>query len=155
MRVIKPCPDWVGAVVFRNFFTLICKEESMYRASVENNGDMKFYATTKDYSFEMGINGEGANPVDTLLAGLCGCIGHYARDFMLERKIACNSFTVKAEARQTGDKTRLSEIDLLINLKSLKLEKSEEEALLKYVEQCKIYNTLKSGCQVNVDLVYL
>lgn len=125
----------------------------MYSASVENNGDMKFYATTKDYGFVMGVNGEGANPVDTLLAGLCGCIGHYARDFMRERKIACNSFTVKANARQTQDKTRLSEIDLFLDLKSLKLEKQEEGALLKYIEKCKIHNTLKTGCKVSLVLV--
>lgn len=125
----------------------------MYSASVENNGDMKFYATTKDGSFEMGINGAGANPVDTLLAGLCGCIGHYVRDFMSEREVACEGFTVKAEARQTQDQTRLSEIDLFLDLKSIKLEKQGEEALLKYVEKCKLHHTLKMGCKISVALV--
>lgn len=125
----------------------------MYQAYVENHGDLKFQAVTSDYNFVMALNGEGANPVETLLAGLCGCIGHYVRDFMRERKLSCPSFAVKAEARQTEDKSRLSEIDLWLDMKNGKLEKREEADLLKYVEKCKLHNTLKTACKINLALV--
>ena len=125
----------------------------MYCASVENNGDMRFHATTRDGSFTMAINGNGANPVDTLLAALCGCIGHYVGDFVREQRIPSPGFTVKAEGRQTEDGTMLSAIDLFVELKSIKLENEEKEALLKYVERCKIHNTLKAGCRIRLALV--
>lgn len=125
----------------------------MYHASVENYGDLKFQAATKNYNFSMAVNGEGANPVETLLAGLCGCIGHYVRDFLSERKLFCPAFAIKAEGRQTEDKSRLSEIDLWLDLKNVRLEKREEADLLKYVEKCKLHNTLKGACKINLTLV--
>ncbi len=125
----------------------------MYSVSVENYGDMKFHATARDGGFVMAVNGGGANPVETLLAGLCGCVGHYVRDFLDERKAACKSFTVKGEARQTQDRTRLDGIDLFLDLKGMRFGDEEEEALLKCVEKCKLHNTLKMGCDIRLILV--
>jgi uncharacterized OsmC-like protein len=125
----------------------------MYSVSIENNGDMKFYATTQDFSFVMGVNGGGANPVDTMLAGLCGCVGHYVRDFLTEKNVSCDSFTLRSEASPTPDQSRLSEIDLFLDLKGVTVRKEEEEALLRHIGKCKVHNTLKAGCDIRVILV--
>jgi uncharacterized OsmC-like protein len=125
----------------------------MYSVSIENNGDMKFHVTTRDFRFVMGVNGGGANPVDTMLAGLCGCVGHYVRDFLTERKVACASFTLRGEARQTSDQSRLSEIDLFLDLKGVMVRKEEEEALLRHIGKCKVHNTLKAGCDIRLIVV--
>jgi uncharacterized OsmC-like protein len=125
----------------------------MYSVAVENNGNMKFHATTRDSTFVMGINGGGANPVDTMLAGLCGCVGHYVRDFLTKRNIPCARFTLNGEARQTADQTSLSAIDLFLDLKGATLLEEEEETLLKHVAKCKVHNTLKAGCDVRLMLV--
>lgn len=124
----------------------------MYSAMIENNGDSKYYATTKDYSFVIDSEGEGANPIDTLLASLCGCIGHQAREFMREQQIACNGFTVRAEAGLTKDKVRLSDISVFLDMKNIKLDKRQRTELLRYVERCKIHNTLKSNSRIRVCL---
>lgn len=125
----------------------------MYSVSVENNGDMKFHATTGDYRFVMGIDGGGANPVDTMLAGLCGCVGHYVRDFFSGKGIACARFTIKGEARQTEDRSRLSGIDLFLNLNGATLDAAEEENLRAHIERCKLHATLKMGCPIRLLLV--
>jgi uncharacterized OsmC-like protein len=52
----------------------------MYTAMTDNHGDSRHYATTKDHTFVIDTEGKGANPVETLLAGLCGCLGHWIRD---------------------------------------------------------------------------
>ncbi len=42
----------------------------MYSASIENIGDSRHFAATKDYSFVIDTAGTGANPIETVLAGL-------------------------------------------------------------------------------------
>jgi uncharacterized OsmC-like protein len=124
----------------------------MYSVEIQNHGDMKFHATTRDFSFVMGVNGGGANPVDTVLVGLCGCVGHYVRDFLTNRKIACANFIIRGEAKTTKDQARLSEIDIQLDLQGVKVEKQEEEALLKHVCQCKVHNTLSAVCDIKMVL---
>ena len=124
----------------------------MYRASIENIGDSKYYATTNDYSFVLDTEGHGANPVDTLLASLCGCIGHYVRDYLHAREIDYRGFTVEAEAALTPDKTKLSDIDMWINVKDVALDGSRSSELLAYVERCKVHSTLKESCRVTISL---
>lgn len=124
----------------------------MYNASIENRGDSKYYATTKDYHFVMDTEGNGANPIDTLLASLCGCIGHQAREYLREQRISSHGFVVSAEAGLTNDKTRLSDISLSIDMKDTQLDSGQRAGLLKYVERCKIHNTLKAGCSIKMVL---
>ena len=124
----------------------------MYSASIENIGDSKYYATTKDYSFVLDTEGHGANPIDTLLASLCGCIGHYVRDYFRERQIEYRGFTVKSEAALNAENTKLSDINLWIALKGVELDKPRQTELLAFVERCKIHNTMKENCHVKIFL---
>lgn len=124
----------------------------MYKAEIENRGNSKYHATTRDYSFVIDTEGHGANPIDTLLASLCGCIGHQMRDYMRLHQILCNGFTVKAEAELTKDKDRLSDITVYIDLKNARLDKQQRDDMLTYVQRCKIHGTLKSGCTINMIL---
>jgi len=124
----------------------------MYRATIENRGDSKYYATTRHNSFVIDTEGQGANPVDTLLASLCGCMGHQTRDYMRDQGIVCNGFSVTAEAEPTDDKTRLSDIKVCIDLKDTRLDKQRKSELLKYVEKCMIHGTLKSNSAIHVSL---
>jgi uncharacterized OsmC-like protein len=124
----------------------------MYRASIENRGDSKHYVTTRHATFVMDTEGQGSNPIDTLLASLCGCIGHRARDYMREQGIASLGFTVTAEADLAKDKTRLGDISLLMDMKGTQLNQQQRSELLKYVERCKIHNSLKSNSSINLFL---
>jgi uncharacterized OsmC-like protein len=122
----------------------------MYSAAITNKGDSRHYASTKDYNFVIDTEGKGAHPIDTLLASLCGCIGHYVRDYMRERRIACEGFTVTAEAEAARDKLRLSDIRVSIDLKGTPLDGHSKVELLKYVEHCKVHNTLKANSSIRI-----
>jgi uncharacterized OsmC-like protein len=124
----------------------------MYSASVENKGDSRYYAATKDYSFVIDTAGQGANPIDTLLAGLCGCIGHWVGDYIRGERIDAGGFTVKAEAGLTSGRDRLSDINMVIEMKDARLDGRHGEELLKYVENCAIYNTLKANSRIRIIL---
>jgi hypothetical protein len=42
----------------------------MYKAFIENRGDSRHYAVTRHSSFVLDTEGNGANPIDALLAAL-------------------------------------------------------------------------------------
>jgi uncharacterized OsmC-like protein len=100
----------------------------------------------------MDTEGAGANPIDTLLASLASCVGHRLRDFFRDYKIASNGFTVSAEAGLTGDKSKLADIRLAIDLKDTAVGLSEETALMGYVESCKIHCTLSANSRISAVL---
>ena len=123
----------------------------MYKALIENIGDSRYFATTNDYSFVLDTEGRGANPVNTLLASLCGCIGHYVCDYLHEQQISYLGFSIVAEAGLTFDKTRLSIITLWIDMKGAELGEQHRSELLIYVERCKVHAVLKEGCTININ----
>ncbi len=124
----------------------------MYRAMVENKGDSKYYATATDHHFVMDTEGQGAGPVDVLLASLCACLGHYVREYAREHEIAYDAFTVTAESNLAQDGTRLSDIGVSIDLRDARLAEQQQAELLKYIERCKIRNTLKANSDIIASL---
>jgi uncharacterized OsmC-like protein len=100
----------------------------------------------------LGPQGAGANPGDTLLAALCGCIAHYVRQFLHERGLRSDGFALRAEAESTPDESRLARIDVRIDLRGTALDDAGRAALLAYAARCKIHNTLKAACPVSVAL---
>ncbi len=124
----------------------------MYRATIENRGDSKSYVTTRHATFVLDTQGDGANPVDTLLASLSGCLGHYVRDFLTERQLD-NSFIINAEAGTTLDKTGLGVINVCVELNDVQLDSEESAALLQFMKNCKVYKVLHPGCEVSISLI--
>ncbi len=111
----------------------------MYAVTIENRGDTRYHATSRGYEFVLGPQGAGANPGDTLLAGLCGCIGHYVRQFLQERGIASDGF-------------RIARIDVWIDLEGMSLPEPGRKLLLAAADRCKLHNTLKAACPVTIAL---
>ncbi len=124
----------------------------MYAVTIENRGDARYHATSRGYGFVIGPEGAGANPGDTLLAALCGCIGHYVRQFLKERGLASDGFALSAEAESTPDESRLARIDVRIDLAGTSLDEAGRKDLLAVAERCKIHNTLKAACSVTIAL---
>lgn len=124
----------------------------MYKASIENRGDSKYYAATRHASFVLDTEGKGANPVDTLLASLCGCLGHYVRDYLVDQRITHSGFAIAAEAGVTPDKARLADIHVRIDLKDAKLDDRQAAELLQFVEACKVHGILKENPGVTISL---
>lgn len=125
----------------------------MYTASIENRGDAKYFATTRYSSFVLDTEGDGANPIDTLLASLCGCMGHYVRDYLVDHRIAHIGFAIKAEAGVTRDKTHLAGINVRIDLKEVKLDDRQVTELLQFIGNCKVHKILNENPGVTIALV--
>lgn len=125
----------------------------MYKTSIENRGDSKYYATTRHSSFLLDTEGSGANPIDTLLASLCGCMGHYVRDYLVDHGIAHRGFTVNAEAGVTPDKARLADINVCVDLKEVKLDDRQVTEMLQFIGNCKVYKLLKDAPGVTISLI--
>lgn len=124
----------------------------MFKASIENRGDSKYYVTTRHGGFVLDTEGEGANPIDTLLASLCGCMGHYVRDYLADRQIMYDGFAIEAEAGVTPDKARLAGITVRIDLKEVRLDDQQAAEMLKYIEKCKVHKILHENPGVTVSL---
>lgn len=124
----------------------------MYTASIKNDGDSKYYAATRHHEFVIGTDGQGANPIDTVLAGLCGCIGHYTRDYFRGEGMDAGGFIVKAEADLTEGRRRLSDISVEIVLGGAKIDERHKEGLLKFVRNCPMYNTLAANSEIRFTL---
>lgn len=122
----------------------------MYAASIENRGDSKYHAVTKAGSFVLGTDGTAPNPVDALLASLGACVGHYVRDYLLEKGVACSSFGVETEGVSAADGSRLSDIRVWIDLKGTFLDEALRAGMLLAIERCKVYGTLRAGSAITV-----
>jgi uncharacterized OsmC-like protein len=124
----------------------------MYAVTLENRGDARYHATSRGYEFVIGPQGAGANPGDTVLAGLCACIGHYVRQFLQERRLASDGFAIQAEAESTPDERQLASIAVWIDLGDIPLDEAGRAQLLTAAVRCKIHNTLKAACPVDIAL---
>ena len=125
----------------------------MFKASVENRGDTKSYATTRHASFVLDTNGNGANPVDTLLASLCSCMGHYVRDYLIDQQIKQSGFSIGAEAGVAKETASLAEIRVRIDLGEVALNERQRGELLEFVENCKVHKILSEHPGVTVTLL--
>lgn len=124
----------------------------MYKAFIENRGDSKSYATTRHSTFVLDTEGKGANPIDTLLASLCGCMGHYVRDYLVDQQITHHGFSIEAQAGVTPDKARLADINIRIDLKDVRLDDQQATGMLKFIEMCKVHKILKDNPGVTISL---
>ncbi len=125
----------------------------MYSASIENRGDSRHYAVAAEYGFVIDTEGQGAHPVDVLLASLCGCIGHHVREYLRERRLECAEFDVRSEADSTKDGLGLSDIRVKIDLKGAALGDFHRAELLRRAHRCRIHSALKAGSRVEMVLI--
>lgn len=124
----------------------------MYKAFIENKGDSKHYAKTRHSAFVLDTEGKGANPIDTLLASLCSCLGHYVRDYMVVHQITHHGFSIDAEAGVTPDKASLADIKVRIDLQDVRLDEQQAAEMLEFMEICKVHKILKENPGVTISL---
>jgi uncharacterized OsmC-like protein len=125
----------------------------MYKATTENWGDTRFVATTRHASFVTDTEGKGANPIDTLLAALGGCMGHHVHRYFVARGQPATAFRVTAESEAQPDASRIEAISVRIEVPSIRLNAEEEAAVLDEIGRCKIYGTLREACRIAVVVV--
>lgn len=125
----------------------------MYRVEIINHGSSKFTAKTKDCEFTIDTKGEGCTPPDTLLASLASCMGVYIRKYAEGSKIALPEFTVTAEGDLSKEgPVSFKIINVSIDLKGADIDDRRKKALLSFIENCPVHNTLKHAPEIKVSL---
>ena len=125
----------------------------MYKVEIENSGDYSFNVKSKDYQFVVDTKGKGMTPPDTLLASLGSCVGVYMRKYFEGAKIEAPHFKISVE----GDLGKVAPylfraISVKINLEGILLDGRRKRALLDFIKNCPIHNTLKSNPAIDISI---
>jgi len=125
----------------------------MYSVEVTNSGGYKFNARSKGYEFIIDATGAGIAPPDALLASLGSCTGVYIRKYLEGARLEVESFSIKVEAEFSREPLCFKEIKVIIDLKGLSLDTHRRQALLEFIKNCPVHNTLKALPKVEISLV--
>ena len=125
----------------------------MYKVDVENSGDYSFNVKSKDYQFVVDTKGKGMTPPDTLLASLGSCVGVYMRKYFEGAKMAVPHFKVSVE----GDLGKeapygFRAISVKIYMEGFSLDERRKKALLEFIKNCPIHNTLKANPTIDISI---
>jgi len=120
----------------------------MYTVVVENNGSQHYRATSRGYEFLMGQG--GANPVETLLAGLSACVAHHVLSRLIARQIAFAALVVKADAELEEDGLAIARVGLCIDLRDAAMTTAERDDLAAQARLCPLYNTLAKAAAMEI-----
>ena len=126
----------------------------MYHIEIENSGSSLMKVKSKDYEFVTDPKGEGITPSAALLASLGGCIGVYINRYVEGAKLSSGGFRITVDAEFSKEKpVSFREIKVSVDLKGLQIDERRKEALLRFVRNCPVHNTLKSNPAVEISLL--
>ena len=125
----------------------------MYRVDITNAGDYSFKVKAKDYEFLVDTKGKGITPPDTLLAGLGTCVGVYLRKYAEGAKLALPEFNVSVEADMSKEPpVCFRKINVSVDLKGAKIDERRLQAILEFMKNCPVHNTLKNNPEVELKI---
>lgn len=124
----------------------------MYSVDITNDADYLFRVKSKDYEFPVDIKGKGMTPPDVLLASVGTCVGVYLRKYAEGAKIDLGRFTVKAQAEFSKDPLCFKKIDIKIDLGGQKFDEKRIKAMLAFIRNCPIHNTLKANPEIEIGI---
>ena len=130
------------------------KDDSMYNVDIRNSGGYSFKVKAKEYEFSVDMKGErGVSPSDTLLAGIGTCIGVYIRKYAEGGKLSIPEFSVSVQA-DYGEAKPLCfrKINVSIDLKGIELDERRRNAMLGFIKNCPVHNTIKINPEVEIKI---
>ena len=126
----------------------------MYRVELISNPDSSFKVKSADYEFIIGLKGKSINPPDTLLASLASCVGVYIRKYCEGSGIKLDNFNIIAEAEFGQEKPiGFRKINVSLDLKGAELDERRQKALLEFIKNCPVHNTLKMNPAVDIKII--
>lgn len=126
---------------------------AMYHVEINNNGDSIMNAKSRNYKFEIDTKGKGITPPDTLLASLASCVGVYINKYFDGAKITSGGFKITADADFAQEKpVCFKAIKISIELKGIELDAKRKQALLAFIKNCPVHNTLKANPAIEVSI---
>lgn len=126
----------------------------MYRVEIAHDKDFTFNVKSQDYACVVDARGKnGLTPPDVLLAALGSCIGVYIRKYSETAKLNLLNFSVTVEAEFSQEPPLcFKAIRVAVDLKDAHLDERRIKALLEFVKNCPVHNTLKSNPLVEIKL---
>ncbi len=126
----------------------------MYRVEVTHSKDQVFNFQSQNHpAVVIDAKGkEGLTPPDLLLASLGSCVGVYLRKYSESSGLELDNFKVTAEAEFSPSPYGFKEIHVTVNLKELVLDERRKKALLEFVKNCPVHNTLKGNPAVLIKI---
>jgi len=125
----------------------------MYKVELENKGEMFFTAKSKDYLFHIDLKGKGMTPSDVFLASLAGCIGVYFRKYLDNAKLDIPEFKIIAEGEIPQEPPIcFRKIKISIDIKEKHIEDKRKIAIIEFVKNCPIHNTLKNPPEIDIEI---
>lgn len=126
----------------------------MQRVKVRHSQDFAFQVTSGDQEFIIDAKGSGLNPLSALLASLGSCIGVYIRKYSEGAKLNLTNFKIEVEAELTKESPFcFKKINVSLDLGDIRLDERRMHALLEFIKNCPVHNTLKNNPLVEVKLI--
>jgi uncharacterized OsmC-like protein len=123
----------------------------MYHADISNSGGYSFKIKSKDYEFV--VDAKGMAPPDALLASLGSCVGVYLRKYAESAKLALPEFEISVDADLSKEApVCFKKIDIRIDLKGAQFDERRLKAMLDFVKNCPVHNTLKQDPEVEIAI---
>ncbi|HOX54404.1 MAG TPA: OsmC family protein [Candidatus Omnitrophota bacterium] len=126
----------------------------MYQVTVTDQDNYCFKVKSKDYAFDVDMRGQkGISPPDTLLASLGTCLGVYIRKYFEGAKIPVPGFEVIVSADFSEEKPAcFRSVDVSVDLKGAKLDQRRIDAMLSFIKNCPVHNTLKQNPKIDITI---
>ncbi|MFI6445677.1 OsmC family protein [Kitasatospora sp. NPDC050543] len=106
---------------------------------------------TVDQPVADGGTDTGPSPVELVVAGLVGCVAHYAGRYLDRHRIARDGLRVTADHTMApGGPARIAAITLGVTVPDLPAERTE--ALLAVVRHCTVHTTLRHPPEISITL---
>jgi len=126
----------------------------MYRVNVTYTKNLEFAVKTGDAEFIIDAKSNGLTPLSALLASLGSCMGVYIRKYAEGSKLPLENFSINLEA--DFDKKpayAFKTINVSIDFKGAVIDERRKEALIEFIKNCPVHNTLKINPNIEVKIL--
>lgn len=126
----------------------------MYKVEIANSSGYLFKVKAREYEFSVDMKGaQGVTPPDTLLASLGSCVGVYIRKYAEGAKLALAEFNISVEADyDQASPLCFRKINLSVDLKGAGLDERRLKAMLGFIRNCPVHNTLKNNPEIEIKI---
>lgn len=125
----------------------------MYKVEVCADNEFSYKIKSKDYEFCIDGKGKCITPPDTLLASLGSCIAVYMHKYAQGSGVNLGNFRIVLDAEFTKEApVCFNTINVLIDLKGISLDERRKNALLGFIKNCPVHNTLKADPTIEIKI---
>lgn len=125
----------------------------MYKAEITHKQGLCFDVKAGKGGFTVDAEGKGVNPLEALLAALGTCIGVYVRKYSEGAKLGLDNFKVCVSAElSNAPALSFRQISVGIDLTASPIDERRQNALLSFIKNCPVHNTLKSDPDIEFKL---